>query len=474
MSVAPSTKLCRVESAVIIAGHFGSLRRPSLEERLRGEKWEGHPLSLELQLLGPQGRSVKATRENRSTYLSPSASSLVLGDSDELNRRWSRRLSEPNDPAVGSSHLSVWATELVILDEGSDRQGALLILHLSVLRPSELSPAAVLGLIRSAGPDSVSSQSVLTDFVEDSLNGRPDRFRFSLFTFSEMPSEALYPDAAATPPAEQWLFAGASTTVSHQLRDPNSACAYFDADDEYLTTQLEPPSRLCPSADWRMLVLRDGAAIVGCKPEFGERSPLWIDDDSASSEGLFMDYLNLYHRSIYLDALVLGVIQKRKMNELLRFATAELMATTSTMEAAQGVELSVSRFRERLWWNEAAHAGEGNDMLIAYQVQHQLASRLDRIQEEVSLLSQRLSQTQQQRVGGILAFVSLAAFPLSLGLTVAQMMSPSDPTTEQRVLLVLIGFGIGAAVSFASLVLFPAMRDALRALRVSDPKGPLI
>ena len=155
---------------------------------------------------------------------------------------------------------------------------------------------------------------------------------------------------------DQWLWALASRT-RHDDYPPDPSCVH-----SLLS------GAICLSADWHALVLRDGASFLGVRPDAG-------DSDQ------FFGYAERHFRTIYLDTLLLGMLQQHDIDALAEqtaaaFDNDDFTAYVCTLEAR------IAQFRGTYWWQHLTSHGHSNDLLRAYQAEHRLPERFTQILQE--------------------------------------------------------------------------------------------
>jgi hypothetical protein len=166
------------------------------------------------------------------------------------------------------------------------------------------------------------------------------------------------------------------------------------------------------SADWSALVLRQGAAFLGHRPDTGS--------------GDFYDFAALNARCTYLDALLLGTAQRDHIEEL----TDDLSAVFEGPGLARRVaalEQRIALFRSTYWRQHLNAHGPANDILLAFQSRHRLPERFDQVLAEAADYA-RLVQTQEsQQIAGALGVLTILGLPLGTALSILQVLGDSDP-----------------------------------------------
>lgn len=166
------------------------------------------------------------------------------------------------------------------------------------------------------------------------------------------------------------------------------------------------------SADWSALVLRQGAAFLGHRADTGA--------------GDFYDWAEYNARTVYLDALLLGTIQRNHIDEL----TDDLSAVFDGPGLARRVaalEQRIALFRSTYWRQHLSAHGPANGLLLAFQDKHRLPERFEQILAEAADYA-RLVQTQEsQQIAGALGVLTVLGLPLGTALSVLQVLGDSRP-----------------------------------------------
>lgn len=201
----------------------------------------------------------------------------------------------------------------------------------------------------------------------------------------------------------------------------------------WLLSSLTPPNTYAPdisatdtgddislSSAWSARVLRDGTAFVAIRSA-----------RTAHQEWLF-ESLALYVRSIYLDALLLGIIQNRWLNEFADSLASAAIHHERDLLVVEGLDRAMSRFRARFWWRAAARGSHADSLIKAYQDQHQLCELLDNSAAEVTDLVrqartdvERRTLQSARRTESIVSFLTILGIPILPVLTVWATLYPS-------------------------------------------------
>ena len=197
------------------------------------------------------------------------------------------------------------------------------------------------------------------------------------------------------------------------------------------------------SVDWHAVVLRDGMGVVGMRPDQGR-------DDA------FFGYAELYLRSIYLDAILLGMLQQQGLTHLEeRMAAALDSSLSATMSE---LEREVSSFRRRLWAQHLTPHGAPNQLLSAYQRQHALRERFEQILTEISDFNRLTRDDESRNVNSAAVVFTLLTVPAGIALALLQVLETDEPWLLATVTATCIGLT-------ALLLRTRSARVALRALR---------
>lgn len=320
----------------------------------RSPGWTEGPLPV------PYGHGQQATRDRRATYIDRRAADALYGVPGKpvrWHRGTERALTAP---------FSLVALEWMKVRDHS-RLAGILIAHVATTDadPTELLPAWS-RLIR--WKQQVDGKQVLTAAVEDELgreivldDAHHAPFRIA-FVDSLRDTESPLPTSRLTK-VEAWQFAMASGI------EPGTFAPSIRQEEDLRNAQVEI------SSDWSAMVLRDGVAFVGHR----EVTPAFV---AASASG--------YMRSIYTDALLLGVLQRLVLGDL----TDRLAALDDPARRPRSVEAldaEFSRFRNRLWWQHLTQHGPGNDLLVAYGDQHRLPALMEQTKSELEDYSRQAS-----------------------------------------------------------------------------------
>jgi hypothetical protein len=378
--------------------------------------WAAGPLVLRHQ-------QIRSTAEARSEYFSAKAARVLYGDAERPNR-W----HDPSRQIIGD--LEVTAVEALRTTDQPDACG-LVAIHMRARSGTPIELLRTLAGRRGASACDFDPQK-LVDGQALIEPGRP--FTVSFVTPVRQGLPRLYRQIRYRrwPLVHQWLWALASrTSLADYPPDPKNL---EPADDEVI--------RL--SSDWHAVVLRDGMGVVGIRADQGRDDP-------------FFGYAELYLRSIYLDAILLGVLQKQGLTRLEeRLATALDASVSATMAT---LEQEVSSFRHRLWAQHLTPHGIPNHLLTAYQKQHALRERFEQILTEISDFNRLTRDDESRRVNGAVVVFTLVTVPAGIALALLQVLETSEPWLFVAVGVACLGLTVLLLSTRSARVAFRALRN---------------
>jgi hypothetical protein len=230
----------------------------------------------------------------------------------------------------------------------------------------------------------------------------------------------------ASQPYYTIVFSGLEdASVLPPVTDGGSAFGQWDALRQWtwLLASLTPPEYFAPvatdtdtgielslSTTLFARVLRDGTAFVA-----RERTTTGVRDPSVSS-------LRFYVRTIYLDALLLGLLQRHSLNELADRIGSVAIRQDQEINVIEGFDKDLSRFRASLWWRAAAWGSHGDKLITAFQEENRLPELLSNSTIEVAELVRQArtgveqatlaSARRTERVVTLLTVVALPSVPI--------------------------------------------------------------
>jgi hypothetical protein len=352
---------------------------------------------------GPAAFSGEGERAARERLFTPAAGRALYAP------RWHRRTTAQEGP------LRLEIMELLRTPTARNPAKALAVLHFTV--PSApLLPVlrALSGRRQSPDPDpltgAVAPGTLLAGVARapDGEDGAPFALARPYTVAFLTPGPGLAaalrePGTGELPPSADLL-----------LRSLASRAAPSDVPlaPEYLPQLRTEADRI--SADWSFLVLRQGAAFLGHRP------------DPGPGAGSFYDYAEVNARGVYLDALLLGMAQRDHIDELTDDLSAVFDGPGLTRRVS-ALEQRIAVFRSVYWRRHLDAHGPANDVLTAFQRKYRLPERFAQILAEAADYA-RLAQTQEsQQIAGALGVLTVLGLPVSTALSVLQVLGDSSP-----------------------------------------------
>lgn len=382
---------------------------------LRTPPWDEGPFPYQLG-------SRRTDTATRSTYFAPASARALYGFPGRPCR-WHRALSVEHDG------LRLRAMELLRTATARGPDHGLAVLHFTVGTPL-LPVLRAIGHRHTAGPDRLTgpfAPGILLRGVAEVREadgtfaiGRP--YTIAFLTPTAQHRTALRGGIGDPLPtgADHWLWQLAS----------RSTPADFPLPPETAAEQLSQAVRI--SADWSALALRHGSAFLGHRADTGD--------------GDFYDFGALHARTVYLDALLLGSLQRDHIDELTD-ELSEVFSGPGMAARVAGLERNIALFRSTYWRQHLTAHGPANDLLLAFQTQHRLPMRFEEILAEAGDYS-RLVQTQEsQQVSGALGVLTILGLPLGTALGILQVL---DDSSLGHLLIALVLSFVAAAATLTT------------------------
>lgn len=335
--------------------------------------WPSGPLPL------AQGK-IRADTATRSTYYPPRTARLLYGG-PEHTRRWHKKVK------VRAGTATIVALEAIRV---SDHSGALLV---HVIPDDIRNAVRELGGRNNGALNGFDAQSLAPELAISSARPYTLAFMTAARRLPRLYSVLRYPRWA---PINQWLWSLASRTNEEDYPPDPMQVARQDQD------------RIRFSADWSGMVLRDGMALVGARPDRGSDDPYY---GSAF----------LYARTIYADVVALGLLQLQGITAL-EEDLARITDSPGDSSAMEDLGLKLAFFRQRLWWQHLTTHGVPNQMLNAFHSQHQLPTRFDQILAEVSDYNRLIRDDQERDVNSGAVILTVLTVPVGIGLATLQLI----------------------------------------------------
>jgi hypothetical protein len=426
--------------------------------------WATGPLPIPLPVASGSsargGTAQVADRESRATYFAPRVLNLLYGAplsvTEGAQQRW-HLVVETDVHDVNGSRVEAWE----LLSSGTGDSLAVAHVQLGTHVVTSLSALTV-----ARGPG--------RDWLTPSLNSplklseqRPRVLSHLLWEGDELPepydSAEVINSLAPWNTVECWQWFLAAGIGPDELLP--------DTEDPGLLA-----GKVWLSHDWRALVLRDGVSYVALTP----RPP-----DGAGS-GSFHDLARVYARSIYLDVLLLGLLQ---LGAVQGYAEAlagvridgEPIGLAKTVEE---LEVGLLQLRTGLWWRDVArHGGHASAILDAFQGQHRLPELYTQIVQDLTDMSRYVQarrasfeeadrqakeankeieerahqqmEDRQQQTERAIALISFVLLPVSLIFSATSAWAVPSPT------LFWVSFGLSIFILALMLGASDTLRGAL-------------
>jgi hypothetical protein len=310
--------------------------------------------------------------------------------------------------------------ELLLVPASGSANG-LLVLHADVAASDTVACLRAARSLRQLGAGRCWGDAVLHDIGKVSdTSTRATALSFLVPRDVQPLTPKGTPPLAGWSPQDQWLWELASTSpYGRYPPDP-------EARDALVGRQL------LLSRDWRVLVLRDGAAFLGMRPE--------QPDDSffASAEAHF--------RSVYVDAFLLGDIQRLTLGRIAD-AVAVLDDPVRAPDDVRAIERDLTRFRNVYWHQQLGQSSIANEILAAYSEQHHLRELAGQLFDELGEYSRQVQLAVAERSSLLLGVITVVGLPFALALGTLQALG------THKLIAVLTGLGIAAVAS--TLLLMP-------------------
>ncbi|MER5477953.1 hypothetical protein ABT026_13410 [Streptomyces sp. NPDC002734] len=333
----------------------------------------------------------------RSTYFTPASARALYGVPGRP-RRWHQPLDVKQD---GMRLLGV---ELLCASTTVGAEQGLAILHFTVEDP-------LLPVLRALSgrpgdrTDPLSGRFDPARLLEGAAELPGDRSPFAItrpYPIAFMSPTAAHrsalragPDDRVPASADQWLWQLASRSTAED----------FPVPPECTDDLLKDVVRI--SADWSALVLRQGAAFLGHRADTGE--------------GDFYAFAALHFRTVYLDALLLGMLQRDHI-DVLTDQLSEVFDAAGLAGRVAALERNIAVFRSTYWRQHLTAHGPANDLLLAFQRQHRLPERFAEILAEAADYSRLVQTRESQQISGALGVLTILGLPLGTALGVLQVL----------------------------------------------------
>jgi len=347
--------------------------------------WPTGPLPLRVE-------DLIASTVIRSSYFSPPCNRILYGTT-ESPTRWHLTVTPPSSGLFG--------LELLVPDPDGDPRSGLLVAHVATTADAQLDLLRGAANRRGTGIAVPDLSTRIQTFAVPDLQERTYTVAFRS-TLEPLTTPPGIDPRLNWSPAQSWLWQLASrSTTSDYPPDP-------DYPDQPHT------GTVVLSADWRGLITRDGAAFVALRPDLGPDDP-------------FLHYAQLYAHTTYLDALLLGMVQKTSVDRMV-LESAAAFDTPDMPRHLEQLEQRAARFRTIYWLRDASTHGHANTILNAYHAQHELPERFTAVLSEIADLGRIVQNRDAERIGAALGVLTIVGLPLGTALEILQALGANTVT----------------------------------------------
>ncbi|WP_433151911.1 hypothetical protein ACQPZ8_16320 [Actinomadura nitritigenes] len=375
---------------------------------------------------------IRADTAGRSTYYPPRTARLLYGTQGGPRRR--HKILRERFGGV-----TVTGVEALRLT-GEPGAGGLVIVHLS---PGDRSCVDVVRAL--AGRKGVSADGYdPARLVDDQARlhpGPPFTLAFATPRTWRFPRLYGHPRYLQWPSLDQWQWALASRS------------RYQDQPPDPRITRLPQKERIWLSADWSGLVLREGMALTGTRPDRGASDP-------------YYNHAALYARTIYLDAILIGLLQLHGICEL-EDALAEALDGDGAADAMPRMERRIAAFRHQLWWQHLSSHGVPDQILEAFHRHHRLPERFSQVLAEINDFNRLARENQAHHINGTVLLFTLMTVPAGTALALLQVVGGKNPWIFTAVFA-------GCVILTGLLLATRPARTVLRSIRHPSEPNPLL
>ncbi|MET9443429.1 hypothetical protein [Streptomyces sp. NPDC006610] len=337
-------------------------------------------------------------RERRARYFAPAAARALYDD------RRHRTVS------VTEGALRLEGLELLrAATPGAPRRG-LGVLHFTVTGPRLLETLRAIGHRPGAGPDPLTGSLDPAVLFADAADTRPPAAPFALarpytvafFTPAAHHTAALRDaDRELPPSADSWLRSLAARATEDDNPSPPQRLERVAAEAIRI------------SADWSALVDRHGAAFLGHRPDRGE--------------GDFYGFALAQARTVHLDALLLGMVQRDHLDALTDELSQVFGSAPGLARRVFALERNIAVFRSTHWRRHQTVHGPADGLLRAFQARHRLPELFADILAEAADYSRIVQTRESGQIAGALGVLTILGLPLGTALSVLQVLGDENP-----------------------------------------------
>ncbi|MDP9257878.1 MAG: hypothetical protein M3Q31_15175 [Actinomycetota bacterium] len=355
--------------------------------------WEPGPLPVSL------GSSVASAALRRS-YFNERAATALYG-SGRLHR-W---MGAEHGRKRSCDRFEVAGVELLCVPARGDRRNALLAVH-GEIQADGLDAVETLTRIAQLGNGGSQARAFLDELLDGCGSVMSGLKRATTITLATPAAGSLAaplgsPAFDAWNPDLQWLWLLASATLpGDYLPAPEDGKGMLG-------------SIIHLSANWKVLVLRDGAAYLGSGADM-------------SSAYRLADDAEFHFRTIYLDALLVAQSQRLQLTRI----ADELAALADPMSDPAPLlrlERELTAFRNVYWWQHLGPQWHANRLLSAYQAGHEITELFDQVTDELGDYSRKAHTAATQRTEALVGVLAVVGLPLGAALELVHALSVDNP-----------------------------------------------
>lgn len=236
--------------------------------------------------------------------------------------------------------------------------------------------------------------------------------------------------------AQKWLGAVVSSPTASHLRHVRDTGGMIEASNEV-----------------SVVLVPDGAGVVAVGAGINA-DPFddWIINQPPKSVTLG-GYTQLMVHTIYADCFLMALQQSSGLNEIAdRFGV--ISGDVPRLADLRNLERWFAVFRSEVWWHQITELSEANELLRAFQRQHDLDDLMEEVGRDLGYLSDQI-QTQNTVISSVaISLLTLILFPLTVTIAAVEALVPSRADAIQKLLAflasipiaLLVGIGIAACI----------------------------
>ncbi|MEV7285102.1 hypothetical protein AB0O01_11175 [Streptomyces sp. NPDC093252] len=335
----------------------------------------------------------------RRPYFAPSVARALY------ERRWHRAAN------VTSGPLTLIGLELLGAARPDAPHRALGVLHFDLAGPALLEVLRAIGHRPGALPDPLTGPLDPAALFGPAADTGPPADPFAIarpYTVAFLTPDTGHPaalraDGALPASADNWLRGLAARAAERD--NP--------ATPQTLDRVATEAIRL--SADWSALVLTHGTGFLGHRPDRGD--------------GDFYDFAQGQIRSVHLDTLLLGMVQRDHLNAL-----ADQLSTVFGTGTGPGLarrvaalERDLAAFRSAYWRPHQNVHGPAAGLLRAFHTLHRMPEHFDAVLAEAADYSRLVQTRESQQIAGALGVLTILGLPLGTALSILQVLGDENP-----------------------------------------------